>query len=503
GPENIKVVENSRLRMEVDSTGVKSIFDKKSKQYVVNARKEHIPLLSLSCKMPGNVDAPENFDLSTALVDGIQVSSPADDTKLMTLKHTLSNGMKSTSTALLKPDGQIEWRLSVDNPTKLEIFEVKFPLLSGCRIGEDGKDDWLFMPKCWGQVVQNPETLTTGTWWGPAMRWTMIWDKSAGLYLGMENYNLDDYGFIYGSVPGDNDLTMGAMVRTLGRPGSTWNGETVRLAVTGPDWHEGADIYRATVGKFLKQCDVAPHVKWLLDVWTYQLSDKFPFCGWDTIRLSFESQEAFGTSMAANRQMLDGPDACWNGYFPYPAPAWGSTAEFAQQLEALRNKGGFYMPYLNYRLYTGRYCSMPRLFTFAKSRLPQDVPKPDADWYAKAASRGINGKTGFGSGFFNDDPMSVVSREWRDWLAYWTREYRKYGTDGMYYDQFNMIYGDPSLREDYPNSYGSWVNAVKDSFGKIKDESKKENPYCAFIGENCNDVYGQRLDLHMTSGVFN
>ena len=503
GPENIKVVENSRLRMEIDSTGVKSIFDKKSKQYVVNARKEHGSLLTLSCKKPGPVDALEICDLSTAVVDDIQISSPAEDTKLMTLKNTLANGMKSTATALLKPDGQIEWNLSVDNPTKLEIYEVKFPLLSGCRIGEDGSDDWFFIPKCWGQVIQNPETLAPGGFAGPAMRWTMIWDKSAGLYLAIENYKLDDYAFSYGSTQGMKDLAIAPIVRILGKPGETWNSETYRLAVTGPDWHEGADIYRATVGKSLKKCDVAPHVKWLLDAWNYQLADNFPSCGWDTIRLSFESQEAFGTSMFANRQMLEGSSACWNGYYPYPAPAWGSTAEFAQQLEALRNKGGFYMPYLNYRLFTGRYCSMPRLFTYAKARLPQDIPKPDAAWYAKAASRRLNGSTGFSDKFFDDDPMSVKSREWRDWLSYWTSQYLNYGTDGMYYDQFNMIYPDISLREDYPNSYGAWVIALMDSFRKIKDESKKENPYCVFIGEGCNDIYGQLLDVHMTSGVFN
>ena len=503
GPQNIRTVENSRLRMEIDPLGVKSLFDKKTGQFLINASKEHGSLLTLSCKMPGKVDKPDVCDLNTSLADDMQVSSPVADTKLMTLRHSLGNGMKSTTTALLKPDGQIEWKLGVDNPTKLEIVEVMFPLFSGCRIGEDGKDDWFFIPKCWGQTIQNPETLPTGGFWGPAMRWTMIWDKSAGLYLGMDNYKRDDYGFTYGSAPGTSNLTLAANFRTLGKPGATWTGETVRVAVTGPDWHEGADVYRATVGKSLKPCDVAPHVKWLLDVWNYQLADLFPSRGWDTVRQSFDSQESFGTHMAANRQMLDGSDACWNGYFLYPTPAWGTTNEFAQQLEALRNKGGFYMPYLNYRLFTGRYCSLPRLFTYAKSRLPRDIPKPDAEWYAKAATRRWNGKTECGTAFFNDDPMAIASREWRDWLAYWTRQYRHFGTDGMYYDQFNMIYGNGWLYEDYPDSYGSWANGVLDSFSKIKDESKKENPYWASVGEFCNDVYGQRLDLHMVSGVFN
>jgi len=42
------------------------------------------------------------------------------------------------------------------------------------------------------------------------------------------------------------------VVRTLGKPGATWTGETVRLAVTVPGLARRRDIYRATVGKSLK-----------------------------------------------------------------------------------------------------------------------------------------------------------------------------------------------------------------------------------------------------------
>jgi len=504
GPANIKIVENSRLRMEMDSTGVKSLFDKKIGQFVARARQNHGSLLKLSCKKPGNANL-ELCDLNSAKLDGFQVTHPAPDVTLMTICHSLGNGMRTTTTALLKPDGQIEWNLSVDNPTQLEIFEVMFPLLSGCRIGEDGKDDWLFIPKCWGQLIQNPETLHSSVFWAPVMRWAMLWDKSAGLYVSLDNPKLDDYGIFYGCAAGTSDFTLAPIIRTLGKPGSPWKSDVYRFAVTGSDWHEGADLYRATVVKALKPCDVAPHVKWLLDVWTHQNGDLFPNSGWDTIRQSFESQEFFGTHMSANRQMLDGADVCWNGYFPYPAPAWGSATEFAQQLEALRSKGGFYMPYLNYHLFTGRNLNESRIFTYPKSRLPKDVPVPDEAWYAKAAARGMDGSTTISKEFFsiNADYMAIASPVWSNWVAYWTRQYFKWGVDGMYYDQFNTSYVGGWLYQDYPNSYGSWANAAMDCFGKIKDAARKNDPYCAFIGEVCNDANGQRLDLHMVSGVFN
>jgi len=52
----------------------------------------------------------------------------------------------------------------------------------------------------------------------------------------------------------------------------------------------------------------------------------------------------------------------------------------------------------------------------------------------------------------------------------------------MYYDQFNMIYNNGWLYEEYPDSYGSWANGVLDSFSKMKDEARKENPYWASVG---------------------
>ena len=41
------------------------------------------------------------------------------------------------------------------------------------------------------------------------------------------------------------------------------------------------------------------------------------------------------------------------------------------------------------------------------------------------------------------------AREWRDWLADWTRRYVEWGADGMYYDQFNMIYRNGRLYPDF------------------------------------------------------
>jgi len=51
--------------------------------------------------------------------------------------------------------------------------------------------------------------------------------------------------------------------------------------------------------------------------------------------------------MGANRQMLDGADACWNGYFLYPTPAWGRRMNSPSNL-GLSATRRFLHAYLNY-----------------------------------------------------------------------------------------------------------------------------------------------------------
>jgi hypothetical protein len=98
--------------------------------------------------------------------------------------------------------------------------------------------------------------------------------------------------------------------------------------------------------------------------------------------------------------------------------------------------------------------------------------------------------------------MAMGSREWRAWLADWTRRYLDWGADGMYYDQLNATYPNGRLYPDF-DTYGCWMPATLDTIAKIRRASRAKDPYYTSSGEICNDVYGQQLDLHMTSGVWN
>ena len=139
------------------------------------------------------------------------------ETPALTLRHRLANGMRLTSTVTLRPDGQTEWQLAIDNPTELEVCEIRFPVLTGVKLGDEAADDWMFEPKCWGQVWKHPAAQGPQTDWGPSMRWMAMWDDSQGIYFGIEDAKLDDYAFVFG---GDSSggTTLAAAQRILCEP---------------------------------------------------------------------------------------------------------------------------------------------------------------------------------------------------------------------------------------------------------------------------------------------
>ena len=328
------------------------------------------------------------------------------------------------------------------------------------------------------------------------MRWATMWDNRQGIYLGIEDPRNEDYAFLYG---GDRSgaAVLGAWQRTLAKPQSTWQSPTFRVALTAGDWHDAADIYREYLTRTLKATEVHPVVKWLMDAWSQQPSNEASSTGWDMIRPEGEMV------MAANGQMLDGADPSCCGSYPLPSLAWGSFEEFSQKLAVRRALGGFYTPYLNFHLWAPGYGHYKRIGSFPRSRIPPDVPVPGDEWYKNATAKNYDGSfPRVETDRFAQVGMAMGSHEWRDWLMYWTHRYLRWGADGMYYDQFNMSYGNGWLYPDF-DTYGNWLTAELDTITKIRINSRSENTYFMSSGEGCNDLYGQELDMHMTSGVWN
>jgi hypothetical protein len=502
GPESFRsgprVVENSRLAIEVDPYGIQSIVDRRSGVPVVKAAELHDALASLVLKKPGAVPTFSR-DLYRAALEKCEVGGSAESPRL-TLTHRLDPGLRLAIAARLLPDGQSEWQMAVDNPTGFEVAEFRFPVVSGIRLGGDPAETWLFVPKCWGQVTKNPAADPTLSSSAPCtpMRWAALWDGRQGICFGIEDPRGEDYCFHYG---GDSSggVTIAPWQRTLVKPHSRWKSGIFRIALTRGDWHEAADIYRQYAARTLRPPAVHPYLKWLVDTWCYQPANDAPSLGWDMIHPGGEML------MAANRQMLDGPDAGYCGLYPYPAPAWGSTREFSQKLAVRRALGGFYTPYLNTLVTNGGCGHGRRIATFPVSRLPADALVPKTDWYRQNAAYAYDGTylaIEDRAPFYAECPMAMGSRGWRQWLADWTLRYLHWGADGMYYDQFNFIAGNGRLYPDF-DTYGCWAPATLELITRVRQAARRKNAYYTSSGEICNDIYGQQLDLHMTSGVWN
>ena len=76
------------------------------------------------------------------------------------------------------------------------------------------------------------------------MRWMAHWDAQAGYYLGFEDPACGDFGFGQFASPVPGRFTLSSELTSHVKPGDKWTSPVFRHAAIGPDWHEGADLYR-------------------------------------------------------------------------------------------------------------------------------------------------------------------------------------------------------------------------------------------------------------------
>ena len=511
GSGSVKVLENSAARIEFDGIRVRRIVDKKRGSQVLRSSAVSAPLAELTVKKTGDAPA-EPIDLLNAAFEGMRSGGTKEEPELQ-FQYSFSNGIRFSPKVRLRKDGQSEWTASIETPPGLEVCELAYPVFHGVSLGADPSDDLTFCAETWRQIWRNAYRRKGGKM-PTSVRFMAMWDAKQGVYLGIEDPRFDDWYF-HRSSDGNGGAMMGVTLRMLAKGASRWESGVCRLAlVDGGSWIPAADIARSYNRARLKQPDIHPCVKWLADGWIYPDSNRYPWSGWDVLN-SMDWDQYSGRSFtekgycsdipfsAVNRQMLDGADAAYCGVYPYPCLVWGSVREFREKLALHRALGGFLLSYINFNLWAPGYGHYKRIGSYPKVHLPSDAPLPDDNWYAKVATRRYDGSYArVETEYFEQYPMAVCSPEWRRWLREWTARYLKWGGDGMYYDQLNMTYYNGRLYPDFAESYGSWIKASAETIRRIKEESRRVNPYSTSAGEVCNEIIGQYLDLHMTSGVF-
>ena len=490
----LQVAENSRVKLEMDRTGLRRLTAKKAGAVYCSASPKHYPLVTLMVKKPGQSPV-ERIGLREEDFRTFKAESVGPDTVRMRIEWRLANGVEAATEALLLPSGQIEWRLDLDNRSDLEVAEIEFPVLGGFKMGEKPDDYSVFVPTDWGRAVD--AAAPAGPFTG--MRWMGHWNATGGFYLGIEDPAFPDAAFIR-----DTDVeqrwNIGIRQWGLVNPGAKWRSAVIRAAVTSADWHEMADLYRAFAAKAMKPCDYPAHVKWLLDAWDTVDANHYPEQGFALLTDGIEKRAPLGIYFfATNRQMIEGPQSYSDVGTPaYPCPAWGSQREFKQQLKAAQARGAMIVPYLNYgnfyRFYQDLIRGRQRVVYYPKSKLPVEYLKYDDEWMKEAVTWSYDGRA--------TGTMAAGSPAWADAVTGACHRYNDWGMDGMYLDQCCLMSPSGRLYPPKHNAYGENLRARTDLLRRIRDEVQRKNPYFTLSGELIIDVMCQALDLPMTSSVF-
>ena len=146
--KKVCIVQNSRFKIELDRYGINAIHNKFSGLLVSQAAEMHDSLAMITLKKPG-ASPVFTKDFYDATFEGCEILGTAES-PVVKLSHRFDIGLQVTTTGILAPDGQSEWRLVVKNPTDFEIAEVRFPVLAGISLGGDPTNDWLFVPEILG-----------------------------------------------------------------------------------------------------------------------------------------------------------------------------------------------------------------------------------------------------------------------------------------------------------------------------------------------------------------
>ena len=398
------------------------------------------------------------------------------------------------------------WGIDIQNHSTLEVCAAQYPMLRGVRVGESCADDTLIIPSFWRQLVRNPVEWNAQGIRELAMHWSYLYDETAGLYLADQNWPVNDLTII----PTRNDpttLNYGLSREFLVAPGQQRNSPDYIVAVRpGGDWHAGADIYRA----FL-QAHLAPsqHPAWTrrVDGWCVCPSNDLPRDGYTAIAGEHDRAltRGIGFYMGGNRAQIDGPCE-YVGMWPTYCPAYGNLREFQDVLREVRERGGHTNWYFNWQLLSpSRVIDRQTIAgVIPRAWVEHPVNWPTKDWYRQTVLGGSNGAdVNLGN---DEDEISqcVGSTAWqrhhhdrtKDWVAI-------YGADGMYYDQLSCINNQCSDLAHGHDDYGIWTRATADNLSGLTAEMRQLNSHFVTSGEGCNDVIGQAVTFHMTSGVWN
>ena len=503
GPDNQIVLGNEEIEVAFGPVGVRALRAKRLGVNLVHGGAE-APLFQLRVKPRGSA-APTWMPVTQAAVIRRELRGAT-----LAQRFRLPIGIDVVCTVTLEGAAS-RWGLDIDNRSALEVCAAQYPMLRSVRIGASAADDTLLIPTDWRQVIRNPVEAQYNQSAGIgnlAMHWTYLFDADAGLYLGDHNWPVNDVTFLT-TRDDPASLNFGLVRDFLVAPGQRRASPDSIVAVQpGGDWHQGADLYRLWASEHIKPPE-SPAWTRRMDGWCVAPSNDFPTGGYSTLAAAHDRalQLGLGFFLGGNRAQIDGPIE-YVGMWPTYCPAYGSLRELQDAHRELRERGGHANWYFNWQLLSpSRVIDRPRIAgVIPRAWVEHPVEWPTREWLRRTAFRWYTwGEPTLGT---DQDELvqGIASPAWQKHHHDQTRTWAAlYGSDGMYYDQLSVRSGVYCLDPEYNlyRDYGVWARAVADDLGRITKELRAANPHFVTSGELANDLIGQVVDFHMTSGVWN
>jgi len=355
----------------------------------------------------------------------------------------LDGGLLVALDVKMTAPGRSRWRLEIQNRSALEVRRVRFPVIGPLELGLDGSDDTLLMPHELGErympasgVPTYLQVLRPGS-----MSWMDLADGRDGLYFGVHDKAFIDFENEAVPTRGRDAVTLSFVKEAFVPPGGAWKSADCVVASHGPDWHRGAEIYRAWYDAECRKPDVPD---WL----------RYDYDGSFVMGLADSGRPAWGFSdlAAVYREGLwigcnflkisgQGADVSSNPFYPYPNPAQGGPWTLKRVAGEITRAGGQMNAYLDCRLWSRQYAADAMVGATPRCALPPDARIEPLEWVDRNRLVPLEhidglppGSSASGSNTLRMVTMCPAADEWREHCAWWIEYYAKMGLN-VYFDE--------------------------------------------------------------------
>jgi len=514
--DSIVTLENKQIRIRFDRRRGKLLtLERIGKTGAVNRAWQPSSIFDVSLKKPGKPEITV-IKQDAAKLTTVKIIQPK---KHVRFEYALAEGKVALNIDIrLDETEQSRWSAHVvNNLQETDVIRVKFPILTGLRIGPDGRDDMLVVPDHSGKIINNPGQASRRSYKYPgsaSLCYLDLCDKSVGVLLAGYDPELINTAIEYKPAGTNDQVDMWMEKCNRIRARGFEARYEFAVAVHKGDWHRGADLYREW---FHKTLGTAQLPEWFANSDGY-LAFGIPnhVAKFNTLPKWYQVARWMGYTHLQCWGQSNGPRGnCCPTYY-YPSPFYGTPKDFAAANKAIRDAGGHVGYYFHSQAINRLNMSRDLVHSAIDRKVIPDYLKPPTyDFYFRIAQVGPDGKLPGPPNYHgmaarhaigkhaNDFPKVVMwAKEWQAYLQFWAvwMYAAQWNVDCFYFD----VLGASAARESfnpYRGDNGEGYHGMG-QIGIVTEVIQKGKPYIpepGILGEGCCDTYG-RMAAHMISG---